>query len=92
MGYINAQNILPKAILKLIHEYVDGEYLYIPRITGTEKSWGEKNGTRTSLTERDKDIYNKYTSGQTYPELALQYYLSEKSIQRIVYKEKRCGK
>lgn len=92
MGYINAQNILPAEVLKLIHEYIDGEYLYIPRITGTNKSWGEKNGTRTNLSERDKDIYKKYSDGWGYSELALTYFLSEKSIRKIVYKEKRCEK
>ena len=31
MKYSNAHNILPVDIVKIIQEYVDGEYLYIPR-------------------------------------------------------------
>ena len=31
MKYVKAQDVLPKEILKIIQEYVDGKYLYIPR-------------------------------------------------------------
>ena len=30
MKYKKAQNVLPQHILKLVQEYVDGGYLYIP--------------------------------------------------------------
>ncbi|MGH4123394.1 MAG: CD3324 family protein [Clostridium sp.] len=88
MGYIKAQNVLPEEIIKLIQEYVDGECLYIPRKNGNEKSWGEKNGTRNSLRKRNNEIFCKYTQGVTIIELASRYYLSEKSIGRIIGKEK----
>ena len=44
MRYVKAQDVLPKDLLKLIQEYVDGEYLYVPRKNGNQKSWGEKSG------------------------------------------------
>lgn len=31
MKYIKAQDVLPEEIVKIIQEYIDGEYLYIPR-------------------------------------------------------------
>ncbi|WP_156321035.1 Mor transcription activator family protein [Bacillus sp. JCM 19041] len=41
------------------------------------------------LEARDKTIYNQYLLGQTINELAQQFFLSQKSIERIVYKQKR---
>jgi len=89
MAYIKAQNVLPEEIISLIQEYVDGECLYIPRKSGKEKSWGEKNGTRKSFENRDTEIFNKYISGATIVELTTMYYLSDKSIRRIINKEKQ---
>jgi len=89
MRYFKAQNVLPEEIIKLIQEYVDGEYLYIPRKNGNEKAWGEKNGTRNSLKERNSEIFTKHIKGATVIELAKQYYLSEKSIRRIISLEKQ---
>lgn len=40
MKYKKAQNVLPEEILELIQNYVDGEYLYIPRKSKNKKSWG----------------------------------------------------
>ncbi len=88
MAYIKAQNVLPEKVINLIQEYVDGECLYIPRKIGKEKSWGEKNGTRENLKLRDAEIFNKYINGTTIIELTKIYYLSDKSIRRIVNKEK----
>lgn len=88
MAYIKAQNVLPEEIIKLIQEYIDGECLYIPRKNGNEKSWGEKNGTRSNLKKRDSEIFNRYIYGEKIDELVKEYYLSEKSIRRIISKEK----
>lgn len=88
MSYISAQSVLPEKLIKLIQEYVDGEYLYVPRKNENQKSWGEKNGTRITLKKRDTEIFTKYTEGTTIIELTMMYYLSEKSIRRILSKEK----
>ena len=88
MKYVKAQTVLPEEIIELIQEYIDGEYLYIPRKNGNEKSWGEKNGTRKSLQNRNKEIYENYILGTSVNELAQKYYLSEKSIRRILSEAK----
>lgn len=88
MGYTKAQDVLPEGIVKLIQEYVDGECLYIPRKEKNKKSWGEKNGARSSYNKRNAEIYDKYINGTTIIELERTYYLSEKSIRRIISNEK----
>ena len=60
MKYKKAQEILPDNIIKIIQEYVDGEYLYIPRIKEKKKSWGENTEFLKELDIRNKDIFNKY--------------------------------
>lgn len=42
MKYINAHKILPKDIIKVIQEYVDGEYIYIYLEEKKNKSDGAK--------------------------------------------------
>ena len=89
MSYKKAQDVLPEEILKIIQEYIDGEYIYIPRKNENHKSWGEKSGIKDSLKIRNNEIYKKYLNGATINELAQEYYLSEKSIRRIIGQGKR---
>lgn len=89
MAYISAQTVLPEEVIKLIQEYVDGECLYIPRKNGNEKSWGEKNGIKSSFKKRNNEIFCKYIDGSTVGQLSGEYYLSEKTIRGIISKEKR---
>lgn len=88
MSYINAESVLPEDVIKLVQQYVDGEYLYVPRKNESHKHWGEKNGTKAMLKKRDREIFNKYCFGNTISELTKIYYLSERSIRRIISKEK----
>jgi Mor family transcriptional regulator len=88
MKYIKAQDVLPEEIVKIIQEYVDGEYLYVPRKNDNHKAWGEKSGIKSSLKVRNNEIYKKYIAGTTINELTKEYYLSEKSIRRILSQEK----
>lgn len=39
MSYKKAIHILPEELLELIQEYVDGEYIYIPRKSNNKKEW-----------------------------------------------------
>lgn len=39
MKYEKAQTLLPKDIVELIQQYVDGKYIYIPRKTENKKIW-----------------------------------------------------
>lgn len=89
MGYVNAEHVLPDDLIKKIQEYVNGEFVYIPRKEGCQKAWGEKSGARCSIRERNRQIYNKYAQGVTVAELSHIHYLSEYSIKRIIYSEKR---
>lgn len=89
MGYLRAEEVLPKEVLALIQEYVDGQMLYIPRKEGCQRSWGAGTDTKKDLQCRNNQIYTAYQSGSTIKELAEDYCLAEKSIQRIIrtYKE-----
>jgi len=84
MRYKNAKDIFPKDVLALIQKYTDGEYIYIPRKTDNRKSWGENTHSKTETQERNEKIYVQYKSGRKADELAQQYFLSVKSIQRII--------
>lgn len=88
MKYKKAQDILPKHIVELLQEYVNGEYLYIPIKNSNKKSWGEKSGLKKELSERNKEIFNKYKNGIEIKELTSQYYLTESSIRRIIRQQK----
>ncbi|MFY0517825.1 CD3324 family protein [Lysinibacillus sp. UGB7] len=88
MSYKKAQNLLPAELVELIQNYVDGEYIYIPRREDNKKSWGSSTATRRELAVRNAKIFNDYQTGMTIT-LAEKYYLSLKSIQRIVLQEKR---
>ena len=85
MSYRNAQNILPEELIELIQQYVDGVYLYIPRKEAGRKKWGENTNIKNELEERNALIYADYLQGISVMGLSRKYFLSEKSIQRIVY-------
>lgn len=88
MGYIRAEEILPVEIIEMIQQYVDGTNIYIPRKKENRQKWGTATEYRCELQNRNRLIYNGYLSGMTVEELAKSYYLSEKSIQRIIRQEK----
>ncbi|MGN0536956.1 MAG: CD3324 family protein [Acutalibacteraceae bacterium] len=84
MGYIRAEKILPQEIIEMIQQYVDGENIYIPKKTNSRTAWGTKTTARQSLNERNQNIYKDYCLGLKVGALAQKYFLSEKSIQRII--------
>lgn len=84
MGYKKAEEILPIEIIELIQMYVDGASIYIPRKQENRQEWGAKTSYKCELRERNRRIYAEYLAGMTIRELAESYYLSEKSIQRII--------
>lgn len=69
MKYVKAQDVLPEKIVKIIQEYADGKYLYVPRKKENHKAWGEKSGIKNSLKVRNNKIYKKYIDGATINEL-----------------------
>lgn len=88
MSYQKAIYILPYDLLEQIQEYVDGEFIYIPRKSGNKKEWGTKTSTRKEVQLRNLQIYEDYLSGNSLEELARKYFLSLKSIQRIMRMQK----
>ncbi|GLC30283.1 CD3324 family protein [Clostridium omnivorum] len=88
MKYVKAHDVLPEEIVKILQEYIDGEYLYVPRKNENHKAWGEKSGIKNSLKVRNSEIYKKYLNGAAIYKLTQEYYLSEKSIRRIIGQQK----
>ena len=78
--------------MELIQNYIDGEYVYIPRKQENKRTWGQGTGAREERKLRDLSIYEDYVSGICVKHLAERYYLSEKSIQRILLQEKKSKK
>lgn len=91
MSYKKAEQVLPIEIVELIQNYIDGECIYIPRKKNNRKPWGEKTTIRQELSERNINIYEDYKNGLKIATLAEKYFLSEKSIQRIIYKIKNAA-
>lgn len=89
MRYKKAQDLFPEEIIMLIQQYVDGEYVYIPRKPEKKKAWGENSRTRDALKERNEQIFRDYQNGENKLQLAQRYFLSEKSIEHIILKERR---
>ena len=91
MKYVKAHQVLPPELIELVQQFIDGEFIYIPRKDGVKISWGEKSGTKDTLKNRNEQIFNQYKSGISVISLSQSYYLSEQSIRRIISQEKaRC--
>lgn len=80
MNYINAKAVLPEELIKEIQKYVNGISLYIPQLPRERGVCGY----RMELCRRNQEICRLFLQGKKVPELAAQYYLSEKSIYRIL--------
>lgn len=85
MCYKNGKDVLPAALLKELQKYIQGEIIYIPKEDNVRKAWGENNGTRKLIRERNIEIYNFYKNGTTISILSETYNLSEDSIRKIVF-------
>ncbi|MFW7372629.1 CD3324 family protein [Vagococcus fluvialis] len=85
MEYKKAEEILPKELLKEIQNYIQGATLYIPKETYHE--WGEKSGIKDKLHKRNQLIKEKFQQGNPIQSLANDFYLSEETIKKIVYKK-----
>lgn len=89
MSYTKASELLPKDLIEIIQNYIDGEYIYIPKKDENKKAWGENSPIKEELNNRNEKIYKHYISGTSVTELANIFYLSEKSIQRIILAKKK---
>ena len=87
MSYIKAEGILPQELISQIQEYVDGVTIYIPRKKGERHIWGQKTDYKAELKIRNNNIKNDYNNKISVAALSRKYYLSEKSIRRILKKK-----
>ena len=84
MTYINAEEILPAALIFEIQRYADGVTLYIPRKAENRRCWGCGTAYKSELLARNEHIRRDRQQGASIPDLAEKYHLSEKSIRRIL--------
>lgn len=84
MSYKKALNILLSDLLEQVQEYVDGEFIYIPRKSSNKKRWGARTSTCQELQQRNTQIYKDHLEGCSSQDLSKKYFLSLKSIQRII--------
>ena len=87
MKYINANTILPDALVEELQKYVQAGYIYIPAKDEQRKSWGELSGYRKELKRRNQRIVSEYRQGTSVEELADRYYLSIYAIRKIIYQK-----
>lgn len=88
MAYKCAIDLLPENLLEAIQDYVDGECIYIPRKVSNRKKWGAATKTRQSLALRNIEIYEKFQAGTSVQELEEIYYLTGKTIYKIIANKK----
>ena len=87
MKYKNANDVLPKELLVMVQEYIQGEYIYVPV---KDKHIAEfPTDYKTELEKRDAHIYTKYLEGMSNKQLSQIYNLSESSIRRIIVKQRK---
>lgn len=89
MSYIRAEEVLPVEIIEMIQQYADGIHLYIPRKLENCLEWGQNTKAKEIYKTRNLEIYQKYMSGIHVKELANEYFLSDKSIWRIIRNMKK---
>jgi Mor family transcriptional regulator len=85
LSYIKANDLLPPELVKEIQKYIQGTQIYIPRKQKKRLGWGQKNGTRQKLNQRNTVIRALKKSGRSIAELAELYHLSTDGIRKIVY-------
>ncbi len=87
MSYTKAERVLPEELIRMIQEYADGICLYIPRKKNSRRKWGENTDTLSEIAKRNNMICEDHQNGMSIEMLAEKYFLSEKSIQRIIYRK-----
>ena len=86
MGYINARSVLPDDMIEEIQKYANGVNLYIPKVPEAK---GTCSSYQLELRRRNQEIYELFLQGERVAELAAQFYLSDKSVYRILGEMKK---
>lgn len=89
MRYVKARDVLPKKLLLELQQYVDGAYLYVPRKQENRLSWGERTHSKAETARRNREIYLRYLEGRCPAALAGDYFLTEKTVRRIILEERK---
>ncbi len=87
MKYLNAQVILPDALVKELQNYIQGGYIYVPIPREQQKRWGEVSGYREELEQRNRRIKEEYQSGTSMDGLSEKYGLSLYAVRKIIYQK-----
>lgn len=87
MKYLNAQAVLPDALVKELQTYVQGGYIYVPIEQARQKRWGEVSGYRQELGDRNRQIKQEYRQGVSMEALAEKYCLSLYAVRKIIYQK-----
>lgn len=86
MSYIRAEEVLPKELIETIQHYVSGAAVYIP--SAEKKDWGSGTDTKAVLADRNRRICREYAEGASVKELSVRYALAEKTIQKILRRQR----
>lgn len=92
MSYKKANDVLPHTLLSAVQQYIDGEYIYIPRKENNKLPWGANTETKDALQARNREILTKRLAGCSVAELAEQYFLSTKAIYKILNADKKADR
>lgn len=87
MKYLNAQVILPDALVKELQNYVQGGYIYVPVEQEQQKRWEEVSGYRQELKQRNLLIKADYQNGMSMEYLSEKYNLSVYAVRKIIYQK-----
>jgi Mor family transcriptional regulator len=86
LKYCNAEEVLPRYLLAEIQKYVEGVQIYVPKGSGSRLGWGERNGQRGKIYERNMEIRKEFRRGADIEDLMSRYHLGYESIRKIVYR------
>ncbi len=85
MKYVNAKNVLPDFLVKMLQNYIQGAYIYVPSDNSSHKKWGEVSGYRRELDLRNIQIKDDYIKGLSAEQLSDKYHLSVYAIRKLIY-------
>ncbi|SRR5690554_2066790 len=88
VNYKNGRDILPTELLTELQNYVQGALIYVPKKVTNRAGWGELNGARKNIRERNHKIATLYKNGWSIPRLIRHFHLSEDSVKKIVSRTK----
>ncbi len=87
MSYIKAETILPHDLIEIIQQYVSGENIYIP--SKEKLDWGSRTHSKQYYAARNQSICNEYENGFSVTDLSQKYFISEKSVYRVLRNQSR---